>query len=240
MSGGIGTLGEKTLHARLKALFEPDTDAHEVRVGPYVADIVGEQGIIEIQTGNFQALRKKLPVFLEAAPVTVVYPLVHRKWLCWVDPENGNVTARRKSPRTGGYPDAMRELYKIRPLLSAPGLRLILLLIDMEEYRLRNGWSEDKKKGSTRYERIPLEIAGQLELHCPGDWLLPQAQAAFFPAGLPAPFTSKDYAKAARLSISAAQTALRVLADMGAAQRSGKQGNAILYHKAEEGHSNEC
>ena len=226
---GIGTLGEKTLHAEIKRLFEPDTAAHEVRVGPYVADIVGEDGVVEIQTGNFQSLRKKLEAFLEISRVTVVYPVARCKWLLWVDPESGDVTSRRKSPRTGNYPDAMFELYKILPLLRHPNLRLALLLVDLEEYRLRDGWSRDKKRGSHRYERIPLGLAGRLELRSLEDWQSPEAQAAFFPPGLPNPFTSKDYARAARLSVNAAQTALRVLSSMGAAERCGKRGNAILY-----------
>ena len=228
---GIGTLGEKTLHAELKRLFEPDTAAHEIRVGPYIADIVGESGIIEIQTGNFSRLRPKLTAFLEAAQVTVVYPITHFKWLLWVEPESGGVSSRRKSPRAGNYPDAMWELEKIKALLTHPNLRLCLLLVDLEEYRLRDGWSKDKKRGSHRYERIPLALAGRLDLRAVEDWRSPEAQAAFFPPGLPEPFTSKDYAKAARLSINAAQTALRVLSAMSAAERCGKKGNLYLYER---------
>jgi len=227
--GGIGTLGEKTLHAVLKNFLEPDPEAHEVRVGPYVADIVGEKGIVEIQTGNFQSLRKKLEAFLEVSQVTVVYPLTHIKWLVWVEPESGEMSARRKSPRVGNYPDAMFELYKIMPLLTHSNLRLSLLLVDLEEYRLRDGWSRDKKKGSHRYERIPQAMAGRLDLRSPEDWHSPEAQAAFFPDSLPSPFTSKDYAKAARLNLNAAQTALRVLAHMGTVERCGKRGNLYLY-----------
>jgi len=234
--GGIGTLGEKTLHAVLKNFFEPDAEAHEIRVGPYVADIVGEGGIVEIQTGNFHALRKKLAAFLEAAPVTVAYPLAHCKWLLWVDPESGDTTARRKSPRVGNFPDALWELERIKALLARPNLRLSLLLVDLEEYRLRDGWSADKKKGSHRYERIPLALAGRLDLRSPEDWRSPEAQAAFFPPGLPCPFTSKDYAKAARLNIHAAQTALRMLALMGAAVRCGKRGNLFLYERYNHEH----
>ncbi|MCL2299031.1 MAG: hypothetical protein FWC27_02645 [Firmicutes bacterium] len=226
---GIGTLGEKTLHAELKRLFEPDTDAHEIRVGPYIADIVGEGGIIEIQTGNFSRLRPKLSAFLEVSQATVVYPIAHKKWLLWVDPENGETSPRRKSPREGDFPDALWELEKIKALLGHPNLRLCLLLVDLEEYRLRDGWSRDQKRGSHRYERIPLALAGRLDLCRPEDWRSEAAQSAFFPTSLPSPFTSKDYAKAARLSVHAAQTALRVLALMGAAAREGKRGNLYVY-----------
>ena len=30
--------------------------------------------------------------------------------------------------------------------------------MDMEEYKLLNGWSYDKKRGSTRYDRVPVGI----------------------------------------------------------------------------------
>ena len=36
---GIGTLSEKTLHAVLKAYYEPDEDKHEVALDGYYADI---------------------------------------------------------------------------------------------------------------------------------------------------------------------------------------------------------
>jgi len=222
---GIGTLGEKSLHAALKHWFEPDEQAHEVPVGGFVADIVGERGIIEIQTAGFEKLRRKLAVFLEAAPVTVVYPVAHMKWLIWIDPNTGDVTKKRKSPKVGRYAEALPEFYKIKPLLSHPNLRLCVLLVDMEEYRLLTGWSKDKKKGSARYERIPLAVAERLDISCAEDWL------GFIPETVPCPFTSKDYAKAAGLNLSRAQTALNVLHAMGVVGRVGKQGNSYLYEE---------
>ncbi|MBQ1985834.1 MAG: hypothetical protein II230_05980, partial [Clostridia bacterium] len=51
---GIGTLSEKALHAALKVYYEPDAESREITLGGYVADIVGEDGIIEIQTRGFE------------------------------------------------------------------------------------------------------------------------------------------------------------------------------------------
>ena len=68
----IGTLGEKTTHAVLKAYFEPFEDSREVRIGRYVADIAGENGIIEIQTRQFNRLLKKLLVVC-IAKILVVF-----------------------------------------------------------------------------------------------------------------------------------------------------------------------
>ena len=155
---GIGTLGEKTLHAVLKHYFEPDTSKHEIKVGSFVADIVTNCNIIEIQTRAFEKLRKKLTEFLEISPVTLVYPIPKIKWLSWIDLQTGETTAKRKSPRQGRIFDIILELCKIKPLFCCTNFRLCIVFIDMEEYRYLNGWSKDKKKGSSRCDRIPVDL----------------------------------------------------------------------------------
>lgn len=226
---GIGTLGEKTLHAVLKRYFEPCADCHEIKVGGFVADILGEDGIIEIQTAGFDRLRKKLAAFLDCTRVTVVYPIPQTKYLCWIDPATGAVTKKRKSPKTGTVCDAFYELYKIKPLLLHPHLRLCFVLLEMTEYRYLNGWSADKKKGSSRHDRIPTALRGELYAESASDY------AALLPDALPPAFISKDLARSARLSRSSAQKALNVLYHIGAVRRVGKQGNAIVYERCEAG-----
>lgn len=220
---GIGTLGEKTLHVVLKRYMEPYESSHEVKVGSYIADIVGENGIVEIQTSGFDKLRNKLAAFLEVAAVTVVYPITSTKLLIWIDPETGEVTSRRKSPKRGTAFEAFYELYKIKMLLNNPNLKLHILLIDMEEYRNLNGWSHNRKRGSSRYERIPLALVDEVKIECPQDYL------KLIPVGLPDRFTSKDYQKATGLSLGGAQTGLNVLSHVGAVRQVGKQGRLNLY-----------
>ena len=99
--GGIGCLGEKILHVVLKQYLEPDPSFHEVKIGRYVADIAGDSGVVEIQTRNFSALKKKLAAFLPHYPVTVVTPIPQIKWLSWIEEQTGEVTKKRKSPKTG-------------------------------------------------------------------------------------------------------------------------------------------
>ena len=223
---GIGTLAEKTLHAVLKSYFEPGQDGREIKVGRYVADIVGENGIIEIQTQGFDKLRKKLEAFLTCARVTVVYPIAQTKRLCWIDRETGEVTKSRKSPKTGSVFDAFPELYKIKPLLKEPNLRLCFVLLELTEYRYLDGWSKDKKKGSSRCERIPEAIVDEIYIDGAGDYI------KLVPERLPSPFTATDYAKAAKINLRQAQTALNVLHFSGAVNRTGKRGNAFLYESA--------
>ena len=223
---GIGTLGEKTLHAVLKRYFSPDFSCHEVKIGRYVADIATDAGIIEIQTQSFQAIRNKLEAFLEHSPVTVVYPIAQTKWLCWINEESGEITKRRKSPKAGIPCDACYELYKIKHLLKNPNLRLRLLLLELEEYRYLNGWSSDKKRGSVRCERIPIALHDEIYLQNCTDY------ACFLPETLPAPFTTKDFAKAAKRLPPAAQKAVHVLHHLGVIKRVGKTGNFYLYEIA--------
>ncbi len=118
--GSIGLLGEKILHAGLKLYFEPNSDFHEVKVSGFVADICNAEGIIEIQTRSLGKLKRKLEVFLQNVPVTIIYPIAHTKYLCWVDEETGTVTGRRKSPKTGSAWDLFRELYPLRSFLTHP------------------------------------------------------------------------------------------------------------------------
>lgn len=224
----IGILKEKTLHAVLKHCFEPHPENHEIQVGGYVADIVGEHGIIEIQTRSFRNLKNKLPAFLEACPVTVVYPVDSVKWLCWVDPLTGETTRRRRSPKRGTVYEAFWELYQIREYLSHPNLTVRVLLLETEEYRYLNGWSWDRKRGSTRCDRIPLDLLGEVDFTCPADYL------KVLPPSLKDPFTVQELARAAGVGENRARSAVSVLKELGAVFRQGKQSRAYLYTRNQE------
>lgn len=221
--GGIGTLGEKRLHAVLKRYYEPRAEYREVRAGRYVADICNENGIIEIQTGSFSALRKKLPALLAQYPVTLVHPLPATKTIQWIAPDSGLVSEPRRSPKKGAWIDACYQLCFAADLLTLPGLTIQLLLVDLDEYRLQNGWSNDGKRGSTRHERLPSALSAELTLRCPADYL------ALLPSGLPDPFTTTDLRRAAKRSATLAAKAVRVLLAVGAIEKCGKRKNSILY-----------
>lgn len=222
---GIGTLSEKTVHAVLKHYYAPDTAAQEIPVGDFVADIRTEEGIIEIQTRSFDNMRKKLAAFLPLYPVTVVYPIPHIKWLRWIDEETGEASPKRKSPKKGSPYLAFSELYKIRPFLTNENLRFRFDLIDMEEYRLLNGWSRDKKKGSERFDRIPLTFVDEVRIDSRDDY------RKLLPEELPESFTTKDLAKCAHITMRLSQITLLILSDLQIVERIGKQGRSYLYRR---------
>ncbi|MCI8543994.1 hypothetical protein [Acetatifactor aquisgranensis] len=220
---GIGTLSEKTVHAILKNYYEPDEDRQEIPIENYVADIFCGGEIIEIQTRQFNKMRDKLSAFLPLYPVTIVYPIPREKWIIWIDEESGELSKKRKSPLKGSPYAVFPELYKIKMFLKNPNLRLRVVLMNMEEYKLLNGWSKDRKKGASRYDRIPTELVQEIEVQRPEDFM------QFVPPDLEGAFTSREFAKAAHISQTLAQVSLNILFYMETVKRVGKKGKLYLY-----------
>lgn len=220
---GIGTLSEKTLHAIVKNFYEPDEDRQEIPIGRFVADIYTGGEIIEIQTAQFNRMRDKLSFFLQECPVTIVYPVARHKWLHWIDEETGEISEGRKSPKKGNEYSAFAELYRIKNFLKEPNLRIKILLLDMDEYKLLNGWGTKKKNNASKYDRIPNRYVEEICIDRIEDYL------QFLPMDLPEPFTSKEYAKTVKCSTQTAGVALNLLNYMGVVARVGKRGQAYLY-----------
>ncbi len=225
---GIGTLGEKTLHAVLKNYYEPHEENHEIKVGRFVADIVGEQGVIEIQTRSFGSLLEKLDNFLEFCDVTVVYPLPALKYVAWLDIDTGEIGEKHKSPKKCRIYDAFKEIIRIKYALDNPRFHLVLCFLEMDEIRYLNGWSENKKRGSSRCDRIPKDIIEEVRFDCVEDY------RRFLPDGLPEEFTSAHYAKACRINKQIASNGLNILNYLGLVERVGKKGNSFIYKVVEK------
>ena len=220
---GIGTLSEKTVHAILKRYYEPNEDYHEVPINGMVADIYKDGKIIEIQTRSFNKMRNKLDRFLPEYRVTIVYPIAYVKNLIWIDEDTGNLSKKRKSPRKGDYYDAFYELYKIKMYLDNPNLSFRFVLLNIDEYRLLNGWSKDKKKGSHRYDRIPTQLVGEMTIDRIEDYV------QLLPIELPDEFTVSDYKDVAHISEDSARLGLHILNYIGVIEKIGKQGRKNLY-----------
>ena len=223
---GIGTLQEKTIHAVLKEFYAPDENMQEISIGRFVADIYTGSDIMEIQTGHFDNLRRKLDSFLSDYPVTVIYPVPRIKYLIWVDTETGECSKPRKSTVKGSVYRAFYELYKIKKYLSNPNLRLRFPYLELEEHRLLDGWSRDKKRGSSRYDRIPVALFDEMVIEKREDYL------QFLPNSLPEKFTAADLAQAAKIPARTAGLAVHVLCYLEVIGRIGKKGRAYLYQVA--------
>ncbi len=205
--------------------YAPNPDYHEVKIGPFVADICIDGELFEVQTRNFHKMREKLSYFLQEYDVTIIYPVAHTKWLSWLDMETGELSPKRKSPKTGTLYQIVPELYRIKMFINNPKLHFIISLIDVEETRYLNGWSKNKKKGSSRMDGIPVGIFDEIRIDTLSDY------NKFLPDILPESFTSGDLGKAAKISQKTASTLLNILFEIKIVERIGKKGRSYLYQK---------
>lgn len=223
-TAGIGTLGERSVHAVLKAYFEPQSDNTEIKIGNFVADIAGEDGIIEIQTRALYRLKKKLDCFLEYTHVTVVHPVIGKRYVRWLDPATGELSERKHSTRKENIYTALGELVNIKYAVDDPHFTFVCVVLEAEDIRLLDGRSKDKKRGATKLDRLPLDILAEYRFECPADYMM------LIPPELEGDFTSSDFAKAARISRTLAQAALNILTYACCVKRIGKRGREILYN----------
>ena len=222
---GVGTLGEKTLHAVLKRMIEPDMARHEVKLGRFTADVLNERGVFEVQTRNLHKLKPKLAALLPYYHVTVVIPVVETKWLMIMEAETGELTSRRRSPKRGKPAQVLPELAYLKPLLKDPNLSLLLVLLEGEELRIR---TERKRRPARRLEFAPTRFLGTVRLKGAEDY------AALVPPDLKETFTARELARALGLPQSQSSAVANVLCHMDAIRRAGKRGRAYLYTIAKE------
>ena len=77
----IGELNERSLHRALKTRYATPGSVTEQAVDGFVADVMLGGRIVEIHTGSFWPLKKKLPRLLERFAVTLVYPVAQDRYI---------------------------------------------------------------------------------------------------------------------------------------------------------------
>jgi hypothetical protein len=179
--------------------------------------------VVEIQTSQFARLLPKLRFFLERYPVTVVHPMPRTRYITWTDPETGESSKPRKSPVVATPLTAFHQLYQIRSLLGVENLTVELLLFDIDEYRLLDGYGKFRKKGATLTERIPRGEPELIRLQTPADY------DALLPENLPMEFTVPQLSRLLGLRGRAAYSVIHVLEELGIARECGSCGRATLY-----------
>lgn len=223
--GGIGTLGEKTMHRILKFTAEPCTRYHEIPVGGRVVDIFRAGQVIEIQTRSLERLVPKLKALLPLYPVTVILPLPHEKIIHRVDEESGEIGKGRKSPKKCKVYDAFWEIYKLKDVISHPNLTIEVFLLDVDEYRKKG----NRRGGSVeRLERIPTRLREIFRLTDATSYA-----EVLLPSEMPAEFTVKEYARHISVPVRYAALGISLLCEKGVLERIGKRGRAYLYRKTE-------
>ena len=216
---------ESSLHAALKDAYARPGDRLEAAVDGYVIDIVREGLLIEVQTGNFTAVKTKLARLLPTHKIRLVHPIAQAKWIVRIQADGETVISRRKSPKRGRPLDLFRELVRLPALLADPNLSLEIVLTHEEEIWRDDGRGSWRRKGWSIHDRRLLEIAGQVRLNAPADLL------TLLPADLPDPFTTADLAQAAACPRNLAQKAAYCLRQLKLIATAGKEGRAHLYSR---------
>jgi len=224
----IGTLRETSLHAALKAWYARPGDELEASVEGFQIDLRRGAQLIEIQTRNFAALKRKLTQLVERHPVRLVHPIAQEKWIVRLGRDGVTPLTRRKSPRRGRVDQLFAELVSFPELVAHPHFSLEVLMTQEEEIlrpvRRGNGHRASwRRKGWAICDRRLLNVVEQVVFASPSDF------RAFLPNSLPQPFTSRDLAWAAGQSLDLAQKITYCLRKMGVIESVGQRGRALLY-----------
>lgn len=219
----IGTLNEKPLHEALKRWYARPGDLFEVPVDGSVIDIVRGDLLIEIQTRNFSAIKRKLEKLLINHPVRLVYPIPSEKWIVKLAEDGDSRVSRRRSPKRCTYEHVFYELVRLPELLKHPNFSIELLLIEEEEVRRYDGVRGWRRRGWVTDERRLLRVVDRRILNSPAD------MHTFIPETLAEPFSVSELAAATNTSRNLAQKIVYCLRAMGCVTPAGKKANAILY-----------
>ena len=223
MSPHIGTLAEKSLHAAIKAYLAQPGDLIETSLDGYVIDILRGEQIIEVQTGNFSAMKQKLSKLLGAGhPVRVMYPLPVRKWIVR-ETGNGEWIGRRKSPTQRRPVEVFRQLVYLPHILPHPNFSLEVLLTHQEEIWRDDGQGSWRRKGWSLFDHQLLEVVGRARFESAVDYL------ALIPSSVPRPFTNRDLAHVLNISPGLAGKMTYTLRAAGWLAEVGTRGRAKLF-----------
>ena len=217
------TSNESSLHRTLKFRYAGPGGKTEAEVGDYVADGINSDGeYIEVQTGSFAPLKKKVKEFTANGRVRIIHPIAVTKKIEVYGPD-GSFLYRRKSP-------LKRSPWNLfDALLHAPELPLIrrvtieIVMTDITEKRVKDGKGARRRKGVSIKDRELNAWRESILLKKPADFL------RFVPFKKDEEFTASMLAERAGIEKWTAGKALYVLTKMKIVKRTGKKNNAWVY-----------
>jgi len=213
---------EGPLHAAVKALLAEPGDRLEVPVAGFVIDLVRADGeLVEVQTGGFGALGRKLDALLDGHRIRIVHPVAAERRIVRTD-KHGEVISARRSPRRASAVDVLGELVAFPSLLSHPNLTVEVLLVREDHVRAAHpdtsGWRR-RDPG----ERRLVKVLDRVEIAGPHDLLraLPDLPLE--------PFSTRELAALLGCSIRLAQRTAYCLRMTRLIEPAGRRGAAPLH-----------
>jgi hypothetical protein len=225
----IGTTNESSLHAALKFRYTGQDGKTEVTAGEYVADGISSGGeYIEVQTGSFAPLIKKVKEFTSAGKVRIIHPVAVTKKIEVYEPGSkrkplGELAWRRKSPVKGSPWNLFDALIYAPELPRTRRLTIEVVMVDITEKRVRDGKGAWRRKGISIFDREITAWHESVVLKKKSDYL------RFVPFQKGEEFTSAMLAETAGIDPATAQRTLYVLTKLKVIERKGKQGRSWLY-----------
>ena len=215
-------MNEYSLHSEIKTWYMLSGDKLEVKLEDFIVDILRDNLLIEIQTGNFSAIKKKLIKLLANNQVRLVYPIAKSKWIVHVS-KSGDFIRKRKSPKKGKLTDLFYELVYAPSLIKNKNFSLEILMIEEEELRCNDGKGSWRKRGVSVKDRKLLNVYDRIVFEDSGDFL------EFLPKDLDGSFTNKVLAIKLGISLMLAQKISYCLRKMGEISIAGKKSNELVF-----------
>jgi hypothetical protein len=216
---------ETSLHRELKRRYAGGDARTEVVIDNYRIDAVRRGRLIEIQHGSLAAIRDKIACLLARHRVLVVKPIIRTKLLVKQAGPGQEELSRRLSPKRGGLFDLFDELVYFTRVFPHPRLTVKVMLVDVEERRYPG-------HGRRRRWRSNDHVVEDQKLVAVGPSVCLRRAAdlaRLIPAPMPVEFHTLALAQLCGVSRDVAQRIAYCLREMGAVERVGKQGNALLY-----------
>jgi hypothetical protein len=213
---------EHSLHSEIKDWYKILGDELEVKVGNFIIDVLRDKLLIEIQIGNFSAIKKKLIKLLLNNQVRLVYPIAKKKWIVYMS-RAGEFVKKRKSPKKGKMSDLFYELVHLARLIKNKNFSLEVLLIEEEELRCNDGRGSWRRGGVSVIDRKLLNVFDRIVFRSSRDFL------EFLPKELDEYFTNKVLALKLEISVKLAQKITYCLREMGAISIAGKKRNELVF-----------
>jgi hypothetical protein len=219
----INIYNEKKLHRILKATLCDRKECFEISIGRYIADVLVDDRIIEVQCASFYPLISKIAYYLENTDldITVVHPIIVSKTIIRADKETGELMRSRRSSKKESAWSVLPDMRYLCDFVASPRFHLRLMMIEADEYRFSER-VRYRRTGAFDKELCPRSLIGSVDFNTLSDYscFLPDAET----------FDAAEYSAFSKIKGRKLYLALNFLCDAGLLEKK-KEGRKNTYSK---------
>jgi hypothetical protein len=192
-----------------------------------VIDLVRPDGeLVEVQTGGFSALGKKLDALLDGHRIRIVHPIAAERRIVRVD-DHGEVVSVRRSPKRGTAVALFDKLVAFPSLVTHPNLTIEVLLLREDHVRASRPIAS-RHRTRDPGQRRPIDVLDRLEIRGPSDVL------KLLPAIPAEPFSTRELGVLLGCNVLLAQRTVFCLRMINLLEPAGKRGRTPLHRRTAE------